>query len=201
ILKSKRSLKHAEVAIARRAVEEGRGLVVVVNKMDLLKGKKPYESVVKAVPEEIQTVIPHVTGIPVVFVSAIEGRGRTAAMRQVVETYEKWCSRLPTARLNRWLRKVMGRHSFKDQSAQPKVKYFTQVKARPPTFVAFVSGQTQLLDAEVRFMMKSLKEDFDLGGIPIRITQRGVEKNKGRRSGKTIRTMKRKERMVSEKRT
>lgn len=47
-----------------------------------------------------------VTGIPVIFVSALEGRGRIAVMRQVIETYEKWCLRLPTARLNRWLRKV-----------------------------------------------------------------------------------------------
>lgn len=50
-----------------------------------------------------------VTGIPVVFVSALEGKGRMAVMHQVVDTYEKWCSRLPTARLNRWLRKV---HTF-----------------------------------------------------------------------------------------
>lgn len=56
-------MKHAEVVIARRAVEEGRGLVIVVNKMDLLKGKqnsKMYQSVINAVPEEIQTVIPQV---------------------------------------------------------------------------------------------------------------------------------------------
>lgn len=57
-------MKHAEVVIARRAVEEGRGLVVIVNKMDLLKGKqnsKMYQSVINAVPEEIQTVIPQVS--------------------------------------------------------------------------------------------------------------------------------------------
>lgn len=47
-----------------------------------------------------------VTGIPVVFIAAVEGKGRIAVMRQVVDTYEKWCLRLPTARLNRWLRKV-----------------------------------------------------------------------------------------------
>lgn len=47
-----------------------------------------------------------VTGVPVVFVSALEGEGRLDVMREVVDTYEKWCSRLPTARLNRWLRKV-----------------------------------------------------------------------------------------------
>lgn len=54
-------MKHSEVVIARRAVEEGRSLVVIVNKMDLLRGKdKLYEKVIKAVPEEIQTAIPQV---------------------------------------------------------------------------------------------------------------------------------------------
>ncbi|KAL2491065.1 GTP binding [Abeliophyllum distichum] len=180
IARARRSMKHAEVVIARRAVEEGRGLVVVVNKMDLLKGKqnsKLYERVIKAVPEEIQTVIPQVSGIPVVFVSALEGQGRIAVMREVVDTYEKWCLRLPTARLNRWLRKVMSRHSWKDQAAQPKIKYFTQVKARPPTFVAFVSGKTRLSETDLRFLTKSLKEDFNLGGIPVRIMQRTAPRN------------------------
>ncbi|XP_031383811.1 uncharacterized protein LOC116197722 [Punica granatum] len=180
IAQEKRSMKHAEVVIARQAVDEGRGLVVIVNKMDLLRGKRNsalYEKVMQAVPEEIQTVIPQVTGIPVVFTSALEGRGKMAVMHQVIDTYEKWCSRLPTARLNRWLRKVMSRHSWKDQAAKPKIKYFTQVKARPPTFVAFVSGKTRLSDTDIRFLTRSLKEDFNLGGIPVRIMQRSMSRN------------------------
>ncbi|KAL0364947.1 UNVERIFIED_CONTAM: GTPase Der [Sesamum angustifolium] len=207
ISRARRSMKHAEVVIARRAVEEGRGLVIVVNKMDLLKGKhnsRMYESVINAVPEEIQTVIPQVTGIPVVFVSALEGKGRVAVMRQVVDTYEKWCRRLPTARLNRWLRKVMSRHSWKDQSAQPKIKYFTQVKARPPSFVAFVTGKVQLSDTELRFLTKSLKEDFDLGGIPVRIMQRNVLRHSEGKSAASKNTRgpgRTTERMVSDKRS
>ncbi|KAF5731792.1 putative GTP-binding protein enga [Tripterygium wilfordii] len=177
IAKSSRSMTHAEVVIARRAVEEGRGLVVIVNKMDLLRGKQLNEKVREAVPLEIRTVIPQVVGFPVIFISALEGRGRIAVMREVINTYEKWCLRLSTARLNRWLRKVMSRHSWKDQAVQPKIKYFTQVKARPPTFVAFVSGKTRLSDPELRFLTKSLKEDFDLDGIPIRILQRSILKN------------------------
>ncbi|XP_021720261.1 uncharacterized protein LOC110687922 [Chenopodium quinoa] len=180
VAKTKRSMKHAEIVIARQAVEEGRGLIIIVNKMDLLKGKqksKLYEDFIKAVPEEIQKLIPQVTGIPVIFVSAREGKGRIAVMRQVTDTYEKWCLRLSTARLNRWLRKVMSRHSWKDQAAQPKIKYFTQVKARPPTFVAFVKGKTVLSDTEIRFLSKSLKEDFDMGGIPIRILQRSLSRH------------------------
>ncbi|CAH9074263.1 unnamed protein product [Cuscuta epithymum] len=207
VAKDRRSMKHVEVLIARRAVAEGRGLVVVVNKMDLLRGKqkaKLYQSVIKAVPEEIQTVIPQITGIPVVFVSALEGMGRIAVMCQVIETYEKWCLRLSTARLNRWLIKVMSRHSWKEHAAQPKIKYFTQVKARPPTFVAFVSGKNQLSDTDLRFLTKSLKEDFDLGGIPVRILQRAVEKNSvnNKRLKKNVQSIEKVvERPVSDKRS
>ncbi|KAL6626995.1 hypothetical protein ACP70R_030721 [Stipagrostis hirtigluma subsp. patula] len=175
ISKSKSSMNHPEVVIARQAIEEGRGLVVIVNKMDLLRdNQRLFDKVMEAVPLEIQTVIPQVTGIPVVFVSALEGRGRIAVMRQVIDTYEKWCLRLSTSRLNRWLRKVMSRHSWKDSATQPKVKYFTQVKARPPTFVAFMSGKAQLSDTDIRFLTKSLKEDFNIGGIPIRVVQRSI---------------------------
>lgn len=60
VAKSKRSMTHTEVVIARRVVEEGRGLVVIVNKMDLLRGKQEFKKVIEAVPEEIQTVIPQV---------------------------------------------------------------------------------------------------------------------------------------------
>ncbi|XP_047337591.1 GTPase Der [Impatiens glandulifera] len=204
IAKARKSMKHAEVVIARRAIEEGRGLIVIVNKMDLLKGKQ-RDLVMKAVPEEVQTVIPQVTGIPVVFIAAAMegGTGQIDVMNQVIETYERWCSRLSTAHLNRWLRKVMSRHSWKDQSAQPKVKYFTQVKARPPTFVAFLGGKLKLADTDMRFLTNSLKEDFELGGIPIRIMQRSVERNAGARGGgKNSKSKAGKvERVTSDKRT
>lgn len=99
----------------------------------------------------------------------------------------------------------MSRHSWKDNAGQPKIKYFTQVKARPPTFVAFVSGKAQLSDTDLRFLTNSLKEDFDLGGIPVRIMQRAVVKNsKGSSSSSNSKsfqsTGKVNERMASDKR-
>ncbi|OMO65634.1 hypothetical protein COLO4_31096 [Corchorus olitorius] len=189
-----RSMTQAEVVIARRALEEGRCLVVIVNKMDILKGRRNsaiYKKVKEAVPQEIQMVIPQVTGIPVVFISALEGRGRTAVMHQVIDTYEKWCLRLSTARLNRWLGKVFSRHSWKDHGAQTKIKYFTQV-----------SGKAQLSDTYIRFLTKSLKEDFDLGGIPIWIMQRVAPKMAGGSSSKSGQPIdKAVERIPSDKRT
>lgn len=99
----------------------------------------------------------------------------------------------------------MSRHSWKDNAGQPKIKYFTQVKARPPTFVAFVSGKAKLSDTDLRFLTNSLKEDFDLGGIPVRIMQRAVVKNsKGGSSSSNSKsfqsTGKVNERMASDKR-
>ncbi|CAH2079948.1 unnamed protein product [Thlaspi arvense] len=186
IIKSQRTMTHSEVVIARRAVEEGRGLVVIVNKMDCLRGKQNsemYKKIKEAVPIEVQTVIPQITGIPVVFISALEGRGRLQVMNEVIGTYKRWCSRLSTGRLNRWLIKVMSRHSWKDSASQLRIKFFTQVKARPPTFVAFVAGKKQLLESEIRFLTKSLKDDFDLGGTPIRIIQRSVLRNSPGKTG------------------
>lgn len=71
---------------------------------------------------------------------------------------------------------VMSRHSWRDQASQPKIKYFMQAKARPPTFVAFVKGKNELPDSDIRFLIKSLKEDFDMGGIPIRILQKCISR-------------------------
>lgn len=90
----------------------------------------------------------------------------------------------------------MSRHSWKDSATQPKVKYFTQVKARPPTFVAFMSGKTELSDTDIRFLTRSLKEDFNIGGIPIRILQRSIPrkassfKSNIKKRGSSIKRMK-----------
>ncbi|KAG6543328.1 hypothetical protein Mapa_015242 [Marchantia paleacea] len=181
IANTRSSMRHAEAALARWVVQEGRGLVVVVNKMDLLAGKenaKVRGDVMKAVPAEIQAILPQVSGVPIVFVSALEKKGSAAIMRNVFQCYEKWCTRLSTAQLNRWLRKVMSRHP-KNTSGQghgAKVKFMTQVKARPPTFVVFVSGVGELEDTDLRFLASALREDFGLDGIPLRILQRSTKK-------------------------
>ncbi|KAJ7559946.1 hypothetical protein O6H91_04G107900 [Diphasiastrum complanatum] len=179
ISKAKSSMRHSEAALARWVTQEGRGLVVVVNKMDLLSGKDSAavrEQVIRAVSEEIQKILPQVDGVPLVFVSALKGRGRSAIMNRVFESYEKWCTRLPTAQLNRWLAKVMNRRpSGVERGHGARIRYITQVKARPPTFVVFVTGSGRIDESELRFIASSLKEDFNLSGIPLRVLQRSSE--------------------------
>lgn len=183
VAKARKSMLHTEVALARWVTQEGRGLVVVVNKMDLLKGKEQAElrnKVMKAVPEEVNNILPQVEGIPIIFVSALEGKGRAAIMRKVFESYERWNVRIPTARLNNWLQKVLSRHPRKAEGGYgAKMRYITQVKARPPTFVVFVTGAGDVEETDLRFVASALREDFDLGGIPIRViprhTRRGLK--------------------------
>eukprot|EP00250_Pteridium_aquilinum_P016649 c23220_g1_i2 orf=77-1381(-) len=182
VAKAKKSMLHSEVALARWVTQEGRGLVVVVNKMDLLKGKDQAElrnKVMKAVPEEVNNILPQVEGIPIIFVSALEGKGRAAIMRKVFESYERWNVRIPTARLNNWLQKVLSRHPRKAEGGYgAKMRYITQVKARPPTFVVFVTGAGDVEETDLRFVASALREDFNLGGVPIRViprhTRRGL---------------------------
>uniref|UniRef100_A0A7I4C3S4 GTPase Der n=1 Tax=Physcomitrium patens TaxID=3218 RepID=A0A7I4C3S4_PHYPA len=130
IAETKRSMRHTEAALAQWVVQEGRGLVVVVNKMDLLAGSEHARLrslVMKAVPEEITKLLPQVTGVPIVFVSALEGKGRAAVMRHVNESYRLWCVRLPTAKLNRWIRKVMSRHPKGGEGHGAKVRLYASL--------------------------------------------------------------------------
>ncbi|GBG68409.1 hypothetical protein CBR_g2954 [Chara braunii] len=117
-----------------------------------------------------------VSGVPVMFLSAINGHGVADLMPQVSNVYAKWCTRLSTARLNRWLLKVQARHMRGKDGYGAQVRYLTQVKARPPTFVAFFSGVGELPDSELRFLASAIREDFGLSGIPLRVL--------GRRKGK-----------------
>ncbi|KAL2339319.1 hypothetical protein Fmac_013765 [Flemingia macrophylla] len=179
ILNARRSMKHAEVVIARRAVEEGRGLLVIVNKMDLLRGKhksSSYEKVMEVVPQEIQTIIPQVTGIPVVFISALEGRGRSTVLNQVIDTYEKWCSRLPTARLNRCLRSILSRPLAKSflRAAIAKSKYFIPLTMRGPCFLFYMISKIHLNVVYLLYLANSVRDCYDAHGCDIRVRENSV---------------------------
>lgn len=210
IAKARKSMLQSEVALARWVTQEGRGLVVVVNKMDLLKGKEQAElrnKVMKAVPEEVNNILPQVEGIPIIFVSALEGKGRAAIMRKVFESYRRWNVRLPTAKLNNWLQKVLTRHPRKAEGGYgAKMRYITQVKARPPTFVVFVTGAGDIEETDLRFVASALREDFDLGGIPIRViprhTRRGLRafENNNSKPKKVLRTKSQGSQLPSSKR-
>jgi len=160
-----------DLTIARRVIEEGRALVIVVNKWDLIGDRR--ETLTK-LEDRLERSLPQVRGVPVIRLSALTRAGTDRLMPAVAEVYELWNRRLPTGPLNRWLEDKLARHPPPVvQGRRLRLRYITQVKARPPTFALFASRPKELPESYLRYLVNGLREDFDLAAVPIRLLPRG----------------------------
>jgi GTPase len=171
-----------DLRIADLAEREGRAVVIAVNKWDLEddKGTKLNE-----LREMCDRLLPQLRGVPLVTVSAVTGRGLDRLREAILSAYKVWNSRISTAKLNRWLAGEVEAHPPPAPSGRRiKMRYMTQVKTRPPTFVVFCSVPDALPDAYKRFLVNGLRRDFDLPGTPIRILLRAGENPYKNKAGK-----------------
>src|SRR5690606_31017010 len=123
--------------------------------------------------EAAERLLPQLRGAPLVPVSGLTGEGIDKLLAAVVKADEVWNRRVATAALNRWLAEVVESHPPPAVSGRRiKLRYMTQAKARPPTFIAFCSRPEALPDAYRRYLVNGLREAFDLPGVPIRLTLR-----------------------------
>ncbi len=159
-----------DLTIANQVVEEGRAMVIAVNKWDIVKDR---EDVLRQLYDRLERSLPQVRGIPVITLSALTGAGTDKLLPAVFKAYETWNRRLPTAELNRWLDAVVERHPPPlVQGKRLRIRYMTQPKARPPTFAIFGNRSELLPESYLRYLANGLRDDFDLGGVPIRINPR-----------------------------
>jgi len=170
MLDSEQMLEKQDLTIARQVVDEGRALVIAVNKWDLVKDRK---AVLKALHEKLGITLPQVRGIPVVTISALEGRHLDRLLATVFDIYDIWRSRISTAKLNAWLMAMTEAHPPPLASGRRvKLRYATQIKTRPPTFAIWCSRDDALPDSYSRYLVNGLREDFALEGVPLRINLR-----------------------------
>lgn len=163
-------LEKQDLVIASRVMEEGRALVVGVNKWDTVTDR---EACLRLVRERLADSLPQARGVPVVTLSALTGKGVDRLIPAALSAYDRWNKRLPTAALNRWLEDVVERHPPPAvRGRHIRLRYVTQPKTRPPTFALFASRPDQLPDSYIRYLSNSLRENFDLPGVPIRISLR-----------------------------
>ncbi|MBR9970862.1 ribosome biogenesis GTPase Der [Magnetospirillum sulfuroxidans] len=165
-------LDKQDLTIARMVVEEGRSLVLAINKWDMVE--KPQEAL-QRLSDRLETSMPMVRGLSTVTISALTGRSVDKMMDAVLAVHKTWNRRIPTSQLNRWLEDVLSHHP---PPALPggrrlKIRYMTQVKARPPTFVIFASKPEELPESYNRYLINGLREQFKLAGVPIRLYVRG----------------------------
>src|SRR5579859_1054793 len=166
-------LETQDLQIADLVEREGRALVFVLAKWDLVAD--PQARLAEVI-EEAQRQLPQVRGAPIVALSAETGRGLEKLMPAVFKTHNDWSTKVKTRDLNDWLRMATERHPPPAVNGRRiKPKYMAQTKSRPPTFVLFASRADQLPESYRRYLINSLRESFELPGVPIRVT---VKSNK-----------------------
>jgi GTP-binding protein len=162
-----------DLRLADLAEREGRAVVVAVNKWDL-EAEKPQK--LAELREAFGRLLPQLRGAPMVMVSALTGAGLDRLHDAIVKAYAVWNTRISTARLNRWLSAQTAEHPPPAPGGRRiKLRYMTQVKTRPPTFVLFASLPDEIPEDYKRFLVNGLRRDFDMPGTPIRLHLRAGE--------------------------
>jgi GTP-binding protein len=162
-----------DLLLAQLVEQEGRALVIAANKWDAIADKDAYA---RALYTSAERLLPQVKGVQVITVSALAARGLDKLMAACFEAYEKWNRRIGTAGLNRWLGDMLERHTPPAVDGHRiKLRFITQANARPPTFAAFCSHPDDLPESYVRYLINGLREQFDMGGVPIRFHLRKRE--------------------------
>jgi GTP-binding protein len=165
-------LHDQDLQIAQLIEREGRACVIALNKWDSVADRQAAR---RAVTERLEMSLAQMRGIEVVPLSALIGVGMERLLPAVRRAHAVWNTRLPTAALNRWFEQALARHPPPLVSGRRlKLRYVTQAKARPPTFVAFGTRAERLPEDYQRYLVNSLREAFDLAGTPIRLQLRGT---------------------------
>ena len=154
VLDSNAVLEKQDLTIARKVIEAGRALIIVVNKWDLVNDRKESLS---RLSDRLNTSLPQVRGIPIVTFSAHTGHGMARLMPAVFEIYQIMLEVHPPP-------VVSGRRL--------RLRYITQVKTRPPTFAIFSTRADKVPESYLRYLANGLREDFGLTGVAIRLNTR-----------------------------
>jgi GTP-binding protein len=170
MLDTQNKFEEQDLRIADLIEREGRALVIAVNKWDLMETKP---GAISALRTEADHLLPQVRGAPLVAVSGLMGEGIDRLMRAIEEAYAVWNRRVPTAALNRWFEQAVNANPPPAVSGRRlKLNYITQAKARPPSFILFCSRADAVPQSYLRYLVNSLREEFELPGTPVRISLR-----------------------------
>jgi GTP-binding protein len=166
-------LHDQDLQIARLVEREGRACILALTKWDIATDREAQR---RAVSDRLERSLAQMKGIPVVTISALTGAGMDRLLPAVRSAYEVWNKRVPTGELNRWFENMLERHPPPLVSGRRlKLRYITQAKARPPTFIAFGTRAEQLPEDYARYLVNGLRETFAMPGTPIRLQTRGTK--------------------------
>jgi GTP-binding protein len=173
VIDATEGLHEQDLQIGRLIEREGRACVLVLNKWDAVEDRHKQR---QAISDRLETSLTQMRGIPVVTVSALTGAGIDKLLPVVRQAHRVWNQRVPTGELNRWFETALERHQPPMvEGRRLKLRYVTQAKARPPTFLVFGTRAEQMPEDYQRYLVNSLRETFAMPGTPIRIHLRGTK--------------------------
>lgn len=165
-------LHEQDLQIGRLIEREGRACVLALNKWDAVADRGGTK---RLITERLETGMAQMKGIPTVTLSGLTGAGVDRLLPAIRAAHDVWNKRVPTGALNRWFMDALDRHAPPlVDGRRLKLRYVTQAKARPPTFIAFGTRAEQMPDDYVRYLVNSLREEFEMPGVPIRLLLRGT---------------------------
>ncbi len=170
LLDATRGLEHQDLKIASMVLEEGRGLIIAINKWDVAEDASGLFNGVRFALDE---GLAQVKGLPLLAVSARTGKGLDDLLRAAFDLRVQWSKRVPTSLLNRWFDEVLERNPPPAPGGKRiKLRYITQAKTRPPGFVLFGTRLDDLPTSYQRYLINGIRRDLGFESVPVRLTLR-----------------------------
>ncbi|MBL8656216.1 MAG: ribosome biogenesis GTPase Der [Altererythrobacter sp.] len=168
LLDATRGLEHQDLKIASLVLEEGRALMIAINKWDVAENASSLFNGIKGALED---GLSQVRGLPVLAVSARTGKGLDTMIGAAFELREAWSKRVPTAALNRWFDDAMEANPPPAPGGRRiKLRYITQAGTRPPRFVIFGSRLDDLPKSYERYLVNGIRKSLGFEAVPVRVT-------------------------------
>ena len=170
LLDATKGLEHQDLKIADLVLQEGRALIIAINKWDVAEEPSALFNGIRAALED---GLAQVRGLPVFSVSARTGKGLDAMLEAAFELRAVWSKRVPTSGLNRWFDDALEANPPPAPGGKRiKLRYITQIKTRPPTFVIFGSRLDDLPESYRRYLVNGIRRELGFGSVPVRLTLR-----------------------------
>jgi GTP-binding protein len=161
-----------DAKIAGLAVDRGRGLILVLNKSDLLS-----REALEAAKDQTREILSFVPWAPIVTTSAKTGNGMGRLLERIGEVVEEHRKRITTSEMNRFFEEVIDKHPPPSMRGKAiRLYYVTQVTSRPPTFMAVTNEPEGIHFSYQRYILNQIRDRFGFRGVPLRIKYRGKKK-------------------------
>ncbi len=166
-------LEHQDLKIASMVLEEGRALIIAINKWDIAEDAS---SLFNGIRGALEDGLAQVRGVPLLAVSARTGKGLDQMLAAAFEIRETWSKRVSTGQLNRWFDDALAANPPPAPGGKRiKLRYITQAKIRPPGFIMFGTRLDMLPESYRRYLVNGIRKDLGFAAVPIRLTLRSTK--------------------------